>query len=42
VHSTGQLTHTRRSDGAPEPDGTLGSSLDGDQEKDFTLSSTVY
>jgi hypothetical protein len=23
VHSTGQLTHTRRSDGAPEPDGAL-------------------
>ena len=23
VHSIGQLTHTRRSDGAPEPDGSL-------------------
>ena len=23
VHSIGQLTHTRRSDGAPEPDGAL-------------------
>jgi hypothetical protein len=23
VYSTGQLTHTRRSDGAPEPDGVL-------------------
>ena len=23
VHPIGQLTHTRRSDGAPEPDGTL-------------------
>jgi len=23
VHSIGQLTHTRRSDGVPEPDGTL-------------------
>ena len=22
-HTTGQLTHTRRSDGAPEPDGAL-------------------
>ncbi len=22
-HTTGQLTHTRRSDGGPEPDGTL-------------------
>jgi hypothetical protein len=22
-HTTGQLTHTRRSDGAPEPDGSL-------------------
>jgi hypothetical protein len=23
LHSTGQLTHSRRSDGAPEPDGAL-------------------
>ena len=23
MHSTGQMTHTRRSDGAPEPDGAL-------------------
>ena len=23
MHSIGQLTHTRRSDGAPEPDGDL-------------------
>jgi hypothetical protein len=39
VDSTGQLTHTRRSDGAPEPDGDLRTM---DRKKDFTLSSTVY
>jgi hypothetical protein len=38
VHSIGQLTNTRRSDGVPEPDGTLRVV----QEKDSSLSPTVH